>query len=157
MPIPGRNLKTTIKDWLKFNAVGIMGTALQLVTLSLMVRLFGKRNYLILTGIAVEVSILHNFAWHTKWTWADRMSDGILHKVTALLRFNLTTGAISILGNLALMRLFVGALGWNVQIANLAAIVSCSLLNFVVTDRFVFGKSPNTSESEASEISLVTS
>jgi len=141
MSIPGRNWKTTIKDWLRFNAVGIMGTVLQLVMLSLMVKVFGKPNYLILTGIAVEFSILHNFAWHTKWTWADRMSDGLLHKITALLRFNLTTGAVSMLGNLLLMRLFVGTLGWNVQIANLAAIVSCSLLNFVVSDRFVFVES----------------
>ncbi|HZS46382.1 MAG TPA: GtrA family protein [Blastocatellia bacterium] len=132
-----RSWKSTVRDWLRFNAVGIMGTALQLAILSSLVKLAGV-HYLIATGISVEASILHNFVWHTNWTWADRMTEGVLGKMAALLRFNLTTGAISLFGNLVLMRLFVGFAGWPVLIANVTAILSCSLLSFIVSDRFVF-------------------
>jgi putative flippase GtrA len=37
-----------------------------------------------------------------------------------------------------LMRLFVGALGLKYFLANLLTIVTCSIVNFVVSDRIVF-------------------
>jgi putative flippase GtrA len=55
-----------------------------------------------------------------------------------LLRFNLAAGAISILGNLALMKLMVGLSHLNYLIANSAAIAVCSLLNFLVSEEWVF-------------------
>jgi hypothetical protein len=45
---------------------------------------------------------------------------------------------VSILGNLALMRLFVGALGLNHYLASGASIGICSLLNFAIGEWFVF-------------------
>src|SRR5436190_21825889 len=29
--------------------------------------------YLLATALAVEGAILHNFVWHERWTWADRV------------------------------------------------------------------------------------
>ena len=29
--------------------------------------------YAFATALAVEVAILHNFLWHERWTWADRL------------------------------------------------------------------------------------
>jgi outer membrane lipoprotein-sorting protein len=51
----------------------------------------------------------------------------------------LTNGALSILGNLVFMRLLVGSLGFHYLLANLVTIAICSLLNFIVSDRLVFG------------------
>ncbi len=53
-----------------------------------------------------------NLIWHERWTWAERNpppwpGDILLR----LVRFNTVTGLTSILGNLVLMRVFVGALG----------------------------------------------
>jgi putative flippase GtrA len=59
-------------------------------------------------------------------------------RLARLLKFNFTTGVFSVAGNLALMRLFVGALGFNYFIANLLTIATCSIVNFVVSDRIVY-------------------
>ena len=49
------------------------------------------------------------------------------------MRFNLSTGLISIVGNLVLMRLFVGSLHLQYMVANLLTIGACSLANFWAT------------------------
>ena len=55
-----------------------------------------------------------------------------------LLRFNLTNGAVSILGNLALMKVMVGQGHMNYLLANAIAITLCSLANFLVSETWVF-------------------
>ena len=55
-----------------------------------------------------------------------------------LLRFNLTNGTVSILGNLALMKVMVGEGHMNYLLANAIAITLCSLANFLVSDAWVF-------------------
>jgi len=61
-----------------------------------------------------------------------------LSSLRRFLRFNLTTGAVSIAGNLALMKVLVGAGHMNYLVANAIAIALCSLANFVVSDGWVF-------------------
>jgi len=56
------------------------------------------------------------------------------------LRFELTTGLISIGGNLGMMRVLVGRLHMNYLAANGIAIAVCSLANFLVSDGWVFGE-----------------
>jgi putative flippase GtrA len=55
-----------------------------------------------------------------------------------LLRFNLTNGAVSILGNLALMKVMVGQGHMNYLLANAIAITLCSIANFLVSEEWVF-------------------
>jgi len=56
------------------------------------------------------------------------------------LRFNLTTVAVSLVGNLALMKALVGLGHVNYLVANAAAIGVCSLANFLVSEEWVFAK-----------------
>ena len=114
--------------WLKFNAVGLMGVAVQLAVLAVLVRL--GVNYLAATALAVEAALLHNFAWHARWTWKERPGS--------LWRFHLSNGVLSVCGNVILMRVFTGWLGVPVLAANLAAITSLSLLNFWMGEKWVF-------------------
>jgi putative flippase GtrA len=95
-------------------------------------------NYLLATALAVETAVLHNFLWHERWTWADRFVQGRQGSFKRLLQFNLTTGAVSIVGNLVFMRVFVGTLGVHFLVANLMTIAACSVLNFLVSDKVVF-------------------
>jgi putative flippase GtrA len=124
--------------WWKFNAVGAMGIVVQLVALTLL-KSGLHMNYLIATALAVEAAVVHNFFWHEHYTWADRESAS---RLTRFAKFNLSNGAISILGNILLMRLLVGAIGLNYFVANALSIAGCSLLNFVVSDRLVFTGQP---------------
>ena len=55
------------------------------------------------------------------------------------LRFNFTTGLVSIGGNLGMMRVMVGREHMNYLAANGIAIAVCSLVNFLVSDGWVFG------------------
>jgi putative flippase GtrA len=55
-----------------------------------------------------------------------------------LLLFHLGNGAVSILGNLALMKVMVGLGHMNYLLANAIAIIVCSLANFLVSEQWVF-------------------
>jgi putative flippase GtrA len=123
-----------LQRWLKFSAVGATGIAVQLVSLAFLLRVAGV-HYLLATALAVELSVLHNFIWHKKWTWADRNSAS---SGAMLLRFNLTNGALSILGNLFFMWLFVGCAGMDARFANVLTISICALANFILSDMVVF-------------------
>jgi putative flippase GtrA len=124
--------------WLKFNFVGGIGIGVQLATLALLVHVF-KLPYLVATAAAVETAVLHNFVWHERFTWVDRTRDSQGRQIAGrLVRFHAGNGAISILGNLLLMRLLVGSLGLEPLIANSIAIAACALLNFAAGEWFVF-------------------
>jgi len=129
------NGRATGLRWLKFNAVGAIGIGVQLAALALF-RSGLRLNYLVATALAVEAAVLHNFFWHAHFTWADRNEKGGL--LFRLVRFSFTTGAFSVFGNLALMRLLVGAAHLPYLPANAITIAACSLANFLVSDRFVF-------------------
>ena len=126
--------RTTWIHWLKFNAVGGIGIGVQLIVLS------GLKSglhidYLLATALAVEAAVVHNFAWHERFTCAERESKNVAIR---FLKFNLTAGAFSILGNILLMALFVDLARMHYLLANSATIAVCSLGNFLVSDQFVF-------------------
>jgi putative flippase GtrA len=131
--------------WLKFNAVGAMGICVQLAVLASLRSGLGW-NYLLSTAFAVEVTIIHNFFWHERFTWSDRFTDSRLGRFAA---FNLSNGAISLLGNIGIMKLLAGVVGLNYFLANMIAIAACSLLNFAVGDQFVFTQSRSQRQSQS--------
>ncbi|MFN7924804.1 MAG: GtrA family protein [Bryobacteraceae bacterium] len=122
--------------WLKFNAVGGIGIAVQLGALALFKGAFGW-HYLVATALAVEAAVLHNFLWHERWTWADRPA-GFPERMARLARFHLGNGLVSIVSNVLLMRIFVGSLGMPYLPANLAAVAITSIANFLLSEYFVF-------------------
>jgi putative flippase GtrA len=124
-----------------FNVVGGMGIVVQLAALWGLVH-FAGLHYLLATGLATETAILHNFAWHRRWTWRDRAAPATEWR-RRLVRFHLTNGLVSVLGNLALMAAFTGWMDVPYLPANLAAIAICSIANFVASDDYVFRSAPS--------------
>jgi len=125
--------------WLKFNFVGAVGIGVQMGAFALLKGALGM-NYLPATGLAVETAVLHNFVWHERFTWKDRARGGARAAGLRLLKFHAGNGAVSILGNLALMRLLVGAAHVNAYLASLLSIAACAVLNFAAGEWFVFRK-----------------
>ena len=120
--------------WMKFNIVGWIGIGVQLGVLTVLKS--GLRlDYLWATALAVEAAVIHNYFWHQRFTWADRPAGS---EIGRFARFNLTTGAFSIARNLVLMKLLVDVAHVQYLLANIVTIATCSLLNFVVSDRLVF-------------------
>jgi len=120
----------------KFTLVGMLGFAIQLLMIQVLTGL--TVNYLFATVVAVEVTVLHNFVWHEKFTWGERAAGGIDGKLRRLIRFHLSNGATSIVGNLLLMRLLVGGMHMHVLPANLLSVTACAVANFLASDRWVF-------------------
>src|SRR5437764_15280427 len=120
--------------WLKFNAVGAGGIVVQLLSLAVLKSVL-RLDYLLATAFAVEWAVVHNYFWHERFTWADRTGGSSWLRFT---KFNLTTGLFSILGNVVVMGILVGGAHLNYFVANLVTIATCSILNFMVSDRFVF-------------------
>ncbi len=133
--------RRTFLRWMKFNAVGGVGIGVQLAALAVF-RSWLRLDYLLATGLAVEIAVIHNFLWHERFTWADRRTVRPMQSLFRLAKFNASNGAVSIVGNLVLMRLLVGELKFNYVASNLVAIVLCSLANFLLGDRFVFDTDP---------------
>lgn len=126
-----------MRRWIVFNIVGLLGVLVQLLTLAVLTGWLGL-HYLTGTGLAVEAAVLHNFAWHERWTWADRAGcdkGGVWER---LLRFHLANGTLSLAGNLILMRVLVGSCSMNYALANALTITLCSFANFLASDRLVF-------------------
>jgi putative flippase GtrA len=132
-----RDRQRTFLRWIKFNAVGGVGIVVQVAALSVF-RSWLKLDYLLATGLAVEIAVVHNFLWHERYTWADRRATRPMQSLVRLAKFNASNGAVSMVGNLGLMRLLVGEVRFNYVVSNLIAIVVCSLVNFVLSDRLVF-------------------
>lgn len=130
---------STLMHWWKFNFVGGIGIAVQFSALFLLRNLL-HFNYLFATAIAVEAAVIHNFVWHERFTWADKVQPSWSRSLPRLLRFNLTNGAVSVFGNLALMKVMVGQGHMNYLLANGIAIAVCSLANFLVSERWVFAE-----------------
>jgi putative flippase GtrA len=125
--------RSTATCWLKFNLVGGMGIAVQLLMLVALTS--GLHiHYLVATVLGVEAAVVHNFLWHERYTWADRPGPSF----TRFCKFNLTTGLFSIAGIVLLMKLLVGLGHMNYLVANGITITACSVVNFLVSDGFVF-------------------
>jgi putative flippase GtrA len=126
--------------WGKFNLVGAMGTVVQLGSLAALSRVMGG-HYLVATAAALEITLLHNFVWHLHYTWRDRRDRRAMAR--QLVRFHLSNGMVSLVGNLGLMRLLVGDARLPLLVANGIAILVCSVVNFTLGHTWAFASIPH--------------
>ena len=121
--------------WGKFNLVGAMGVVVQLAALALFARL-APGHYLYATAAAIELTLLHNFVWHLHFTWRDRRNHSAV--MAQLIRFQLSNGMVSLVGNLVLMRVLVDGAHVPLLAANVLAILCCSIVNFSLSHNWAF-------------------
>ena len=127
---------TLFSRWLRFNAGGLYGFLLQLLLLTLLARHISLTYAM---AIAVEAAVLHNFVWHELFTWKERRVSGWCGLISRAVRFQLTNGFLSLVGNVALSTI-LHAHGLPILVANLVAIGICALGNFAMSEWFVFRK-----------------
>ena len=127
--------------WSRFAGVGALGFAVQLATLHLLTSLLHLPP-VVSVILAVETAILHNFGWHERWTWRDRVVESSRAATfERLLRFHAASGAVSLLGNVAFTAVLVAA-HLPLLIANGIAVGSLTAVNYLVTDRLAYGVTP---------------
>jgi putative flippase GtrA len=101
-----------------------------------LIALFTKRIHMqpvLATGMAVEITVLHNFFWHGRFTWRDRG-----RKTGRLWRFHLSNGLVSLAGNILLTYWLVERLRIPPLISALVSIAVCSVANFALGDGYVY-------------------
>ena len=130
---------STVNRWVVFNGVGALGVAVQLGVLAFLTKA-ANLPVPVATLIAVELAILHNFAWHQRWTWSNRPASCSRDVLRRLARFHVLNGMVSLIGNVLITTALV-RLGADPIAANGAAILACSLVNFFASDRLVFRRS----------------
>jgi len=116
----------------KFAIVGCLGAALQLSILAVLTTHMAP---IPATLISVELAILHNFLWHERYTWPDRITQ---HFFTRLTRFHLANGLVSLCGNTFITYLLVTHFHFPTILSALAAVGFCSLANFTLTNQWVY-------------------
>jgi len=126
---------TRVRRFVVFNVVGALGVVVQLTAFALLTGV-AHVHYMAATFIAVVTTVAHNFLWHRSWTWGDRRTG--IH--IQLLRFTLTNGLVSLVGNLGVMATLVSGANVPPVPANVVAITVCGLLNFWLGETFVFSR-----------------
>jgi putative flippase GtrA len=128
---------TLMARFTRFNVVGALGVAVQLACVAALVH-GGGVDPVTATAAGVVAAVVHNFAWHIRWTWRDR---AIARTAVAdiFTRFVAANGAVSLIGSVALMPFLAGILALPAIPANLVTIAICGLVNFRLGDR-IFGE-----------------
>jgi putative flippase GtrA len=130
--------------WVSFAGVGLMGFGVQVAVLGLLTAVAGLATAAA-TAIAVEAAVLHNFVWHERWTWRDRVGGaggGPAPIVRRLVRFHAGAGIVSVAGNITITVVLVEWLHVPVVLANACAVGLLSALNFQLADGCVFTGGP---------------
>jgi archaetidylinositol phosphate synthase len=131
---PRRQFSLVVRRWWRFNAVGIAGFVVQLVALWFLSKIAGV-HYILATALAVEIAVLHNFAWHEVWTWRGLGAEGRWRR---LRRFHAANGFVSIVSNVLFTAFLMQWIGLPLLAANGVAVVSMALLNFALAELWVF-------------------
>jgi putative flippase GtrA len=118
----------------RFALVGLAGVVVQVTLIALLTKRVHMRPVLA-TGMAVEITVLHNFFWHQRFTWRDRGQ-----KTGRLWRFHLSNGLVSVAGNTLLMYCLVERLRVPPLISTLVSIAVCSAANFALADGYVYAE-----------------
>ena len=121
----------------RFILVGSLGAILQLLLISLLTTCFGVLSTAA-TLMAVELTILHNFVWHERFTWSNRHPKSARQLALRLWRFQAGNGLVSLAGNTIVMYCLVERLKAPAIPTAIGAIGLCSIANFVLADQWVY-------------------
>jgi putative flippase GtrA len=127
---------TNVARFARFNIVGVAGIGVQLACVAVLVHGLGV-GAVTATAAGVAAAIVHNFAWHVRWTWRDRMGPGA-SRLAAFARFVGANGVVSLVGSVLLMPVLIGPAGLPAIPANLVTIAACGILNYWIGGRVCF-------------------
>jgi putative flippase GtrA len=127
---------TKIRRWGVFNAVASGGFIIQIAAITLLTRWWGW-SPMAATALGVEMAALHNFFGHTRWTWSDVPAHGTRALFIRYLKYQLAKTA-SLGLNVAATLLLIRCAGLPVEMANVLAVLLCSVPNYFAIERLVF-------------------
>ncbi|MFO8102334.1 MAG: glycosyltransferase family 2 protein [Dehalococcoidia bacterium] len=117
--------------FIKFCLVGLSGVVVNLGILALLTEVAGV-FYAFSNAVAVELSIINNFAWNEVWTFRDRRTSSAHRSITGrLLKFNLV--CLAGFGiNEGVLILFTEVTGLYYILSAIVGIIAATLFNFIL-------------------------
>jgi dolichol-phosphate mannosyltransferase len=120
--------------FIKFNLVGLTGVLVN--EGALLVLAGGGVYYLYASAVAIELSILSNFALNDFWTFRERRHG---HMVTRLIKFN-GLMIVGLVVNLVILYAGTEYAGINYAISNLIGIAGAFLVRYWLSVRYAWIK-----------------
>jgi len=133
--------RQNLQRFLRFGIVGVAGVVVNLGIYYLLHQVAGLADFLARV-LAIEVAILHNFLWHSRWVWADRRAAAP-RLVTQLVRYHLGTLFSSYVVTLAagwLLLQVLPEMPLREVISHLGGIACGMVSNFLLADGWVFAR-----------------
>jgi dolichol-phosphate mannosyltransferase len=122
------------RHFVKFNVVGLIGLGVNEGVLILLVA--GGYYYVYASAVAIEVSILSNFALNDLWTFRDRRHG---HVLVRLAKFN-GLMLVGLVANLAILYACTAYLGILYAVSQLVGVGAAFLLRYWLSIRFAWIK-----------------
>ena len=132
-------MEVDFRRWGAFNLVGLCGFAVQIGAIAVLTRGVGWSPFFA-SVIALELAALQNFLVHSAWTWRERRAATVMVRLRRYARYQLAKTA-SLVTNLAITTWLVHG-GMPAEAANAAAVLVCTIPNYLVSERFVFRPPP---------------
>src|SRR5262245_42213227 len=105
---------------LRFGVVGASGVGVNMGVLILLSEAF-RIPYALSGLIAIEFSILSNFALNNAWTWSDRRTTPLHQR---LIRYHLVAGATAMIANWSLLVFLTELIGLDYRLSNFIGIAA---------------------------------
>jgi dolichol-phosphate mannosyltransferase len=124
---------------MRFLVVGASGVLVNMAALVLLKEGLGLPLALA-SLLAIELSILSNFALNNRWTWGDRRSTSLSRR---LIQYHTVAGFTGLTANWGLLVLLAGLFSVDYRLANLAGIAVGVALNFALNHWWTFSGRSN--------------
>lgn len=121
------------RGW-KFGLVGIFGFIVNQGLLMLLVSIFDLQTWLA-GAIAIETSIIANWAVNDIWTWRDRRSK---QAPIRMIKYNLAAGLTAFGVNYPILLLLNSTFNVNYAIANIIGIGFAASINFLINHHWTY-------------------
>jgi len=123
---------------------GIVGASGVVVNQGLLMVLHGRVGWPlpISSVLAIELSILTNFALNSVWTWKIDLGGSLRRWVWKAIQYHAATVLSAFAGNVSVLLALVYLFDVDYRIANLVGIAAGSGINFLAGELWVFRESP---------------
>ncbi len=128
-PQPAARLWVLAQRFQKFIVVGSVGFAINQGLLFALTH-FGKMPLSQASPIAIFASMVVTFAINEMWTWHDRGTGPIKHRIALYFPINL----VGLLINFEVLTMLVNHAGWHYLLANLVGAGCAAVWNFVLNN-----------------------
>lgn len=130
-----------LKRILSFQFIGWIGTAINLAVLWFCYDVLSW-PLLVSGALAIEIAIIHNFAWYYFWTWNDRVAFTVRNFITLFARYNIFTAAIDFVIRLGILWILTEYFGVHYLISDVIGMFIAPILKYITNDAYIFNTEP---------------